>query len=349
MIPKSDGSKRPLGIPTIRDRVAQMALKLVMEPIFEADFCEHSYGFRPKKSAHEAIDAIACAMYRGQTQVIDADLSKYFDSIPHAKLMATVAERIVDGAVLGLIKQWLKAPVMGDSENGKTACVGGGKGNSRGTPQGGVISPLLSNIYLHLMDRIWQRKELGRKLQAKLVRYADDFVVLCRRDVATPLHIVREILGKLGLELNEGKTKIVDANKEEFRFLGFELKMNVGSKGVPYPHIKPAVKAVEKVKARISEITARNQTWRPMDEVVRDMNRTLRGWSGYFHFRNSSAVFLKVKCHAEERLRIHLRKRYKVGNWKSAMTQFPRRALYEKHGLYKLPTVAGWKMAHALA
>jgi len=347
MIPKADGSKRPLGIPTIRDRVAQMALKLVMEPIFEADFCEHSYGFRPKKSAHEAIDAIADAMYQGQTQVIDADLSKYFDSIPHAKLMATVAERIVDGAVLALIKQWLKAPVMGDSEKGKTACVGRGKGNSRGTPQGGVISPLLSNIYLHLMDRIWQRHELGRKLQAKLVRYADDFVVLCRKDVATPLHVVREILERLELELNEGKTKIVDANKEAFRFLGFELKMNVGSKGVPYPHIKPAAKAVEKVKTRINEITARNQTWRPMDEVVRDMNRALRGWSGYFHFRNSSAVFLKVKRHAEERLRNHLRKRHKVGNWKSAMIQFPRRVLYEKHGLYKLPTVAGWKMAHA--
>ena len=199
------------------------------------------------------------------------------------------------------------------------------------------------------MDRIWQRHELGRKLQAKLVRYADDFVVLCRKDVATPLHIVREILGKLELELNESKTKIVDANKDRFRFLGFELKMNVGLKGVPYPHIKPSDKAVEKVKTRISEITARNQTWRPMDEVVRDMNRTLRGWSGYFHFRNSSAVFLKVKRHDEERLRNHLRKRHKVESWKSAMIQFPRRALYEKHGLYKLPTVAGWKIAHALA
>ena len=152
MIPKADGSRRTLGIPTIRDRVAQMALKLVMEPIFEADFCEHSYGFRPKKSAHEAIDAIADAMHQGQTQVIDADLSKYFDSIPHAKLMATVAERIIDGAVLALIKQWLKAPVRGDSENGRRH-VWGGKGNSRGTPQGGLISPLLSNIYLHLMDR----------------------------------------------------------------------------------------------------------------------------------------------------------------------------------------------------
>ena len=127
----------------------------------------------------------------------------------------------------------------------------------------------------------------------------------------------------------------------------YELKMNVGAKGVPYPHINPGIKAVEKVCTRISEITARNQTWRPMDEVVRDMNRTLRGWSGYFHFRNSSAVFIKVKRHAEERLRIHLRKRHKVTNWKSAMIQFPRRVLYERYGLYKLSTVAGWKMAHA--
>ena len=347
MIPKADGSTRPLGIPTIRDRVAQMALKLVMEPIFEADFCEHSYGFRPKKSAHDAIDTIAEAMWQGQTQVIDADLSKYFDSIPHAKLMATVAERVVDGAVLALIKQWLKAPVMGDNDNGKSACVGGGKGNRRGTPQGGVISPLLSNIYLHLMDRIWQRHDMARKLQATLVRYADDFVVLCRKDVATPLSIIRTILGRLELELNEGKTRIVDANKEGFCFLGFELKMNVGAKGGRYPHIQPRDKAVVKVKTRIREITARSRTGIPINDVVRDMNRVLRGWSGYFHYRNSSAVFLKVKRHAEERLRTHLRKRHKVPDWKSAMIRFPRRVLYEQYGLYKLSTVAGWKMAHA--
>ena len=181
------------------------------------------------------------------------------------------------------------------------------------------------------------------------MRYADDFVVLCRRDVAAPLHIVREILGRLELELNESKTKIVDANKEGFRFLGFDLKMNVGAKGVRYPHIQPADKAVVKVKTRITEITTRNQTWRPINDVVRDMNCTLRGWSGYLHYRNSSVVFMKVKRHAEERLRIHLRKRHKVTNWKSAMIQFPRRVLYERYGLYKLSTVAGWKTAHALA
>jgi len=348
MIPKADGSLRPLGIPTIRDRVVQMALKLVIEPIFEADFCEHSYGFRPQKSAHQAIDAIADGMWQGQTQVIDADLSKYFDSIPHSKLLATVAERIADGAVLALIKQWLKAPVIGESENGKTACVGGGKSNRRGTPQGGVISPLLSNLYLHLLDRIWQRHELARKLQAKLVRYADDFVVLCRKDVVTPLATIRSILEKLELNLNESKTKIVDANKEEFYFLGFALKVNISSKGKRYPHVNPKEQAVEKVKNRINEITARNQTWRPIQEVVRDLNQVLRGWSGYFHYRNSSLALSKVKRHAEERLRIHLRKRHKVRTWKESVLRFPRRVLYEEYGLYKVPTVAGWKSAHAL-
>lgn len=348
MIPKADGSLRPLGIPTIRDCVVQMALKLVIEPIFEADFCEHSYGFRPRKSAHQAIDAIADGLHQGQTQVIDADLSKYFDSIPHSKLLATVAERIADGAVLALIKQWLKAPIMGESENGKTAFVGGGKGNRRGTPQGGVISPLLSNLYLHLMDRIWQRHELARKLQAKLVRYADDFVVLCRKDVATPLKTIRSILEKLELNLNEGKTKIVDANKEEFHFLGFALKVNVSVKGKRYPQVNPKEKAVEKVNKRINEITARNQTWRPIQEVVRDMNQVLRGWSGYFHYRNSTTALSKVKRHAEERLRTHLRKRHKVRDWKTSVIRFPRRVLYEEYGLYKVPTVAGWKSAHAL-
>ncbi len=166
MIPKADGSMRPLGIPTIRDRIAQMAVKLIIEPIFEADFCEHSYGFRPKRSAHDAIDDIANTLWAGYTQVIDADLSKYFDTIPHAKLLAVIAERIVDGGILALIKQWLKAPVIGEDENGIRRTVGGGKGNRKGTPQGGVISPLLANAYLHILDRIWQRHHLKEQLGA---------------------------------------------------------------------------------------------------------------------------------------------------------------------------------------
>ena len=161
MIPKSDGTKRPLGIPTIRDRVAQMAAKLVIEPIFEADFCDTSYGFRPKRSAHNAVDAVSGALFTGHTEVIDADLSKYFDTIPHAKLMATVAERICDGEMLRLLQMWLKAPVMEQDKDGTKRNVGGGKGNRKGTPQGGVISPLLSNLYLHILDRVWERNNLG--------------------------------------------------------------------------------------------------------------------------------------------------------------------------------------------
>ena len=213
MIPKADGSLRPLGIPTIRDRVAQMAVKLVIEPIFEADFCPNSYGFRPKKSAHDAVDEIAAALHQGYTQVIDADLSKYFDSIPHAKLLAVVAERIVDSAILHIIKLWLKAPVIGEDKDGTKKTVGGGKANSKGTPQGGVISPLLSNCYLHLLDRIWEKHQLRRKLKARIVRYADDFVVLCAAAVDAPLDAVRHVLDRLDLTLNETKTRIVDARQ----------------------------------------------------------------------------------------------------------------------------------------
>jgi len=174
MIPKANGSQRPLGIPTIRDRVAQMATKLVIEPIFEADFCDSSYGFRPRKSAHDAVDDVRHTMNRGYTEVIDADLSKYFDTIPHSNLMATVAQRISDGEILRLIQMWLKAPVVEVDEDGTKRNIGGGKGNRKGTPQGGVVSPLLSNLYLHLLDRIWERQKLQLRLGARIVRYADD-------------------------------------------------------------------------------------------------------------------------------------------------------------------------------
>ena len=353
MIPKphaADGSMRPLGIPTIRDRIVQMAAKLIIEPIFEADFCDDSYGFRPKKNAHQAIDMIAGALWNGHTEVIDADLSKYFDSIPHAKLMKVLAERMVDGAMLALVQQWLKAPVMSQADGGKGGKVmvcGGGKGNGRGTPQGGVISPLLSNLYLHLLDRIWQRHDLENTLQAKLVRYADDFVVLCRGDAQAPLDTIKRILERLQLTLNESKTQVVDAHKTSFRFLGFEVRVNRNAAGGRYPYIEPTERAVETIKTRMNEITARDQTWRPITEVVRDMNRALRGWSGYFHVKNSSRQFRRVKRHSEERLRIHLRKRHKVSDWKTAMIRYPRRVLNEKYGLYPLPTAAGWKSAHA--
>jgi len=350
MIPKADGSLRPLGIPTIRDRVAQMAVKLIIEPIFEADFCPHSYGFRPRRSAHDAVDDIANALWAGYTQVIDADLSKYFDSIPHAKLMAVVAERIVDGGILALIKQWLKAPVIGEDDNGVRKTVGGGKGNSKGTPQGGVISPLLSNCYLHILDRVWQRRHLRGKLQAHLVRYADDFVVLCRKDVAEPLKVVRHVLKRLDLSLNEAKTHVVDATQASFNFLGFSLRLNRGRRtGKPYPHVCPAEKSLKKIKARLTELTGRELTPIALERIVGNVNRSLTGWVNYFHYRNSNQALEKVKAHTEQRMRKHLMKRHKVKDRGIGEGRFPSADLYRRYGLYKVPTAAGWKSAHALA
>ena len=350
MISKVDGSGRPLGIPTIRDRVAQMAVKLIIEPIFEADFCVNSYGFRPKRSAHDAVDDIANTLWAGYTHVIDADLSNYFDSIPHAKLMAVVAERIVDGGILHLIKQWLKAPVIGEDDNGVKKTVGGGKANSKGTPQGGVISPLLANCYLHILDRIWQRRHLKGKLQAHLVRYADDFVVLCRKEVAEPLNVVRHVLKGLGLSLNEAKTHIVDATEASFNFLGFTLQMSRGAKtGKPYPNVRPADQSLKKIKARLTELTQRGLTAMPLSDIVGNVNRSLRGWANYFHYRNSSLAMSKVKHHAEDRLRTHLMKRHKIKDRGTGLHRFPHADLYERYGLYKVSTVAGWRSAHALA
>lgn len=349
MIPKADGSLRPLGIPTIRDRVAQMAVKLVIEPIFEADFCPNSYGFRPKKSAHDAVDDIANALHQGYTNVIDADLSKYFDSIPHTKLLAIVAERVVDSAILHVIKLWLKAPVIGEDKDGTKKNVGGGKANSKGTPQGGVISPLLANCYLHLLDRIWDKHQLRRKLQAHIVRYADDFVVLCRGKVDTPLAAVRHVLERLDLTLNESKTHIVDARQESFNFLGFEIRVSKGLKtGKSYPHVCPAAKSLAKIKERTTQMTARELTPIPLEDIVGSLNATLRGWTNYFHYKNSSGVLEKVKTHAEERLRTHLMKRHKVRDRGISSGRFPSQQLYTRYGLYKVPTTAGWKSVHAL-
>jgi len=350
MIPKADGRMRPLGIPTIRDRVAQMAMKLLIEPIFEADFCPNSYGFRPQKSAHDAVDDIANTLWAGYTHVIDADLSKYFDSIPHAKLMAVVAERIVDGGILHLINLWLKAPVIGADDKGVKRTVGGGKSNRKGTPQGGVISPLLANCYLHLLDRLWQRRHLKGKLKAHLVRYADDFVVLCRKDVEEPLMVVRQVLERLGLSLNEAKTQVVDATAASFEFLGFSIRMSRGRRtGKPYPHVRPSDKSLRNIKTKLTALTGRELTPIALEKIVGTVNRSLRGWVNYFHYRNSNPVMDKVKTHAEQRMRRHLMKRHKVKDRGIGEGRFPSVELYRRYGLYKVPTAAGWRSAHASA
>lgn len=349
MIPKGNGGERPLGIPTIRDRVAQMAAKIVLEPIFEADFCDCSYGFRPKRSAHQAIDTIAVGMHQGYTQVIDADVSKYFDSIPHAKLLATVAERVADGAMLHLLKLWLKAPVVSD-EGGQRRNLGGGKGNRKGTPQGGVISPLLANLYLHLLDRNWEGQKMAERHQARLVRYADDFVVLCRKQTDAPMRMIRRLMGRMGLSLNEEKTRVVNVWREPIRFLGFEMGIRIsGRTGKPYPLVIPTKKARKAIKARLTALTTREQVLVSPEELMRRINPLLRGWVGYFHYRNCSKAMSEVKAHAEQRLRIWLRNRHKVRSWKEGYLRFPTARLYAEYGLYKVPTTAGWTATvHAL-
>jgi len=350
MIPKSDGSQRPLGIPTIRDRVAQMAAKLVIEPIFEADFCETSYGFRPKKSAHDAVDDVTYAMNTGYTEVIDADLSRYFDTIPHSNLMVTVAERICDGEILRLIQMWLKAPIMEMDKDGTKRHIGGGKANRKGTPQGGVISPLLSNLYLHILDRIWERNNLQQRLGARIVRYADDIVILCRRNKSDKaMAVLRQILERLKLTLNETKTKIVNAHKGSFDFLGFSIRMAESWKtGNLYPHVQPSKKALQKIKDRVTELTARRRTFMPLEWIVKEVNATVRGWVGYFHYRNCSTALGQIRSHVEERLITHLRKRHKVRNRKAGYVRFPNRLLHTRYNLYKVPTTAAWVKAYAL-
>lgn len=350
MIPKSDGSQRPLGIPTIRDRVAQMAAKLVIEPIFEADFCETSYGFRPKKSAHDAVDDVTYAMNTGYTEVIDADLSKYFDTIPHAKLMATVAERICDGEILRLIQMWLKAPIMEVDKDGTKRNIGGGKGNRKGTPQGGVISPLLSNLYLHILDRIWERNKLQQRLGARIVRYADDIVILCRRGKSEQvMTVLRQILERLELTLNEAKTKIVNAHKGKFDFLGFSIWMTKSRRsGKLYSHVQPSKQSLQKIKDRVTELTRRRRTMMPLEWIVNEVNTTVRGWVGYFRYRNSSRALGQIQSHVKARLITHLCKRHKIRNRNAGYARFPVSLLYGKYNLYKVPTSVVWKKAHAL-
>jgi len=348
-IPKADGGQRPLGIPTLRDRVVQRAAKLVLEPIFEADFEDHSYGFRPERSAHDAVDDVAGALVTGHYHVIDADLSQYFDTIPHANLMAVVAERVSDGRVLALIRQWLKAPMVEEDQHGRRRGVGGGKGDRRGTPQGGVISPLLANLYLHLLDRIWSRHDLAQTHGARLVRYADDLVILCRGRVEAPMRTLRQVVGRLDLQLNESKTHVLDARTDAFDFLGFRIAQRRSRRsGRLYPHIQPSKRSIQRIRDRVKQLTDRRRTVIPVTNVVDEVNHTLRGWSGYFHYRNCSDVFSGVKMHAEQRMRTHLRRRHKLQSRAQAYRRFPGHTIYDHYGLFKLPTTAGWRPAHAL-
>jgi group II intron reverse transcriptase/maturase len=336
-IPKADGSKRPLGIPTVKDRIVQMAVKIVIEPIFEADFQENSYGFRPKKDAHQAMNDVNVHLRFGKTQVIDADISKYFDNIPHEKLLNLIARRIVDKNILRLIKMWLKAPVV-EEEDGKKKY----KGNDKGTPQGGVISPLLANIYLNVLDTIWKVKKVQERLEARLIRYADDFVVLCKGNTGRILTGIQAVLGDLGLTLNEEKTRVVNARKESFNFLGFTIKVKENPRtGKKFPLTIPSKKALRHIRMEIKNLTCRKNLALPREVVVNKLNEVVRGWANYFHYGNCSNDLMRLKGYLEERMRTYLRRKHKRSR-ACGYKDYPQCYMYKILRLYKIPTTAPW-------
>lgn len=303
MIPKANGGERPLGVPTVKDRVAQMACKLVIEPIFEADFEECSYGFRPNRSAQDAIAKIKEHLKTGKTEVYDADLSKYFDTIPHDRLMIALKERIVDKRVLKLIEKWLKAPVYEDGQ------YKGGKKNKIGTPQGGVISPLLSNLYLHLLDRIINSAtSLFRKAGIMLVRYADDFVLMGRKLEKAPLDRLRELLNRMGLTLNDEKSKLIRATELPFNFLGFIFRYDRSFKnpqGEKFWNVKPNDRSLKKIRQNIGMALHKMGHFKPED-LVRELNAKIRGWVNYFEIPGVSYPYVaKAKLSYYLRQRLH--------------------------------------------
>src|SRR6204780_3177117 len=311
MIPKPGGGERPPGIPTIRDRVVQAAAKIVLEPIFEADLDPAAYGYRPKRGAGDAIQRVLVLLRQGHTDVVDADLSKYFDTIPHPELMQTIARRIVDADMLGLIKQWLKAPGETTGADGGTR-MAGGKASKMGVPQGGVISPLVANLYMNRFLKYWRQTGRGEAWDAYVINYADDFVILSRGYAAEALAWTDGVMTRLGLTLNRTKTRLCDARSDRFDFLGYSFGPHCHrQQGRWFIGASPSNKSVQRLKDKLGAIPVPGNKG-PWDEVRGALIPLTRGWCGYFSPGTHYATDRVIEAHLYDRVRNFLVRRHKM-------------------------------------
>jgi RNA-directed DNA polymerase len=335
-IPKPNSSKlRPLGVPTITDRVVQTAALLVLEPIFGADLAPEQYAYRHDRGAHDAIRAVHSLLNTGHTKVIDADLSGYFDSIPHAELMQCVALRIVDRHILRLIKAWLVSPVDEGDGKGRTTRSRANRDSKRGTPQGSPISPLMSNLYMRRFVEGWRRLGCERRWSAHIVNYADDFVICCKRGAPEAMAAMRRIMERLKLTVNEQKTHLCEVPQERFDFLGYTFgRCYSRVDGHAYIGTRPSKKSVKRMVASISEVTDRHKGMLDAEQIVGRLNRKMTGWANYFCLGPVSPAYHSIDTHARERLRRWLCRKHKVAS--TGHSRFPDPYLYEKLGLIRL-------------
>jgi RNA-directed DNA polymerase len=331
MIPKPNGGERPLGIPTIRDRVVQTAAKLVLEPIIEADLEPNAYGYRPKRGAQGAVKKVHELLRDGYTDVVDADLSKYFDTIPHAELMQCVARRIVDRQVLHLIKMWLTVAVAERDDQGNWRYTGS---QGKGTPQGGVISPLLANLYMNRFLKYWRLQGKGNEWRAHIVAYADDFVILSRGHAEEAREWTQGVMSRIGLTLNEQKTSIWDARTEEFNFLGYTFGRRYSVKNAkPYMAARPSPKSIQRVTGKVYDLLQAREkgSW----QEVRDrLNAQLRGWQQYFSYGTIARAYQIVNNYVERRVRNFLRQRCRHST--AGTRRFPSQAIFGTLGVVRL-------------
>jgi group II intron reverse transcriptase/maturase len=334
-IPKPDGKQRPLGIPCIKDRVAQMAAVLVLEPIFEADLEPEQHAYRPGRGALDAVRQVERLLRTGHTEVVDADLSGYFDSIPHHELMKSVSRRVSDGRLLRLIKLWLETPVEETDAKGHRHRTTRNKDQGMGTPQGAPISPLLSNIDMRRFVKGWKTGGHERRLVAHIVNYADDFVICCRGLAEQAMGAMRGMMTKLKLTVNETKTRLCRLPEETFDFLGYTLGRNYDRRtGASYLGPRPSRKKIDRLCNEISELTERGTTWLEVEVQIGRINRKLRGWSNYFRIGTVSQAYHNIDSHVRYRVRQGLCAKFKVPG--QGKTRYPDAYLYRELGLYRL-------------